>query len=209
MVQRLMRSGKGAMRRRGMGWRWWVLLHQGMMVMQSLIPLMHQRLVQHVPSLRRWGWQTGWQSCSLQMLLQSIRVDLSYRVSRPLVEVLDGRGGGSRTAALRVSVIGEERTSVQSQADRVVGTPDQRRLERRELDVASSTGSLTQCQVLGSALSPASRAATKTTAKDKEGNVRSQRPAVDREGRYNQSGVSWGREQQGSSGTGRAVDTKD
>lgn len=114
------------------------------------------------------------------------RVHNGLRVSRTFVEVLDGGGGGGRTPALRVSVIGEEWTSVQSQADRVVGTSDQRRLERRELDVAASTGStcVTQRQVLRSPLRPECPRDTRRRRKQeaKERNVRSHKDReVDRE----------------------------
>lgn len=165
MVRRLMRGGNVAMRRRGMArMLLLVLVHMGVMMrmMQSLVPLV-QILQMDLPSLRRQGWQSGWHDSAaaimqklpervVERLLQvSIHV---LSVCRSLVKVLNRGRGGSRTAAFRVSVVGQERTSVQS--DRMVGTSNQRGLERRERNIRT-TGSLrvAQSQVLRSRFCPA------------------------------------------------------
>lgn len=188
MVRRLMR--RGAMRRRGMG-RLLVLVHMG--VMMQRLPLV-QVLQMDLPlSLRRKrgqrGWRQGWVAVVLHMMERVVGRQVSIhvlRVTGSLIKVLNGGRGGSGTPALSVSVIGEERTSVQSQADRMVGTPDQGGFERRECDVRT-TGSprVAQSQVLGSHFCPVVRVAEGTT-KNEDENVRSESESDSRE-RYNQT----------------------
>lgn len=161
-----------------------LLVHMGVMMgmMQSLVPLV-QILQMDLPSLRRKRWQSGWQGRvaaaaaavmqKLERVVERLQVPIHVlSVSGSFVKVLNRGGGGSRTPALRVSVVGKKRTSVQSQADLVmVGTSDQGGLQRRERNVRT-TGSLrvAQSQVLRSSFCPAG------FENEREGeNVRSQR----------------------------------